>query len=661
MRAEENRRRAIVENVRPEIDGGRFPIKRTVGGKIVVEADAFTDGHEAVSCVLLYREEKATEWTEVPMQPLVNDQWRAEFAVTQLGRYSYTVRAWIDPFKFWSRNLRKRVEAGQDVGVEMLIGAKLVEEASHLASDGDVQRLQHHATSLRSGTLEAIEVALSSELGELMYRHAERRYTTTYDRELKVIVDRERARFSAWYEFFPRSCWSQECRHGTFRECEDRLPYIASMGFDVVYLPPIHPIGRTHRKGKNNNTVAGPGEVGSPWAIGAEEGGHKSVDPQLGTLEDFRHFVGAAKEQGLEVALDIAFQCSPDHPYVKEHPEWFRHRPDGTIQYAENPPKKYEDIYPFDFETSEWQELWEELRSVVTFWIDQGVQIFRIDNPHTKPLRFWEWLITTVKEDHPGVIFLAEAFTRPKVMYYLAKVGFTQSYNYFPWRNNKTELVEWFTELTTTDVREFFRANLWPNTPDILTETLQMGGRPSFMSRFVLAATLGASYGIYGPAYELGVNTPMELGKEEYLNSEKYEVKHWNVDTPGSLRALIARVNSIRNENPALQSNESLRFLPTTNEQIIAYYKATPGLEDVVITVVNLDPHYVQSCTIEMPIEELGLDPQQLYQVHDLLTDNRYFWSGRYNYVELNPHSLPAHIFRLRRLTQSAQGIDHYI
>jgi starch synthase (maltosyl-transferring) len=660
MKAEENRRRAIIENVKPEIDDGRFPIKRVVGEKVVVEADVFTDGHEAVTCVLLYKEERAPDWTEVPMQPLVNDRWTAEFPITRVGRYHYTIRAWIDPFKFWSRNLKKRVDAAQDVSVEMLIGANMVEEATQRAGD-DAERLRSYADTMRSGTFEAIQAALSDELALLMYRHAERRFTTTYDRELQVISDRRRARFSAWYEFFPRSCWGEDCGHGTFRDSEARLPYIASMGFDVIYLPPIHPIGRTHRKGKNNSTVSNPEDVGSPWAIGSEEGGHKSVNPLLGTLEDFRHFVGAAREQGIEVALDIAFQCSPDHPYVKEHPEWFRRRPDGTIQYAENPPKKYEDIYPFDFETTHWQELWEELRSVVLFWIEQGVQIFRVDNPHTKPLRFWEWLISTVKREHPGVIFLSEAFTRPKVMYYLAKIGFTQSYNYFPWRNTRYELTEWMTEVTRTEVSEFFRPNLWPNTPDILTEYLQLGHRPAFMSRFVLAATLGASYGIYGPAYELCVNAPVTYGKEEYLDSEKYEIKHWNVDSPGSLRGLIARVNAIRRESPALQTNEGLRFLATSNEQLLAYYKATPDLEDVVIMVVSLDPNYTQSGVLEIPLEELGLDAHQPYQVHDLLTDHRFLWSGRHNYVELNPHNLPAHIFRLRHRMRSEQDFDYYM
>jgi starch synthase (maltosyl-transferring) len=514
---------------------------------------------------------------------------------------------------------------------------------------------------MKQGTAGVVQAALSPELADLMYRYADKEGGTAYDRELRVLVDREKARYSAWYEFFPRSCWREDCTHGTFKDCEDRLPYISGLGFDVIYLPPIYPIGHTHRKGKNNSTAALPGDVGSPWAIGSELGGHKSVNPDLGTLEDFKGFMKKASEYGIEVALDIAFQCSPDHPYVKEHPEWFRKRPDGTIQYAENPPKKYEDIYPFDFDTPHWRELWAELKSIVEYWIDQGVKIFRVDNPHTKALRFWEWLIASVREKHPDVIFLAEAFTRPKVMYFLAKIGFTQSYNYFAWRNTKQELTEYFTELTKTEVREFFRPNLWPNTPDILPEMLQIGGKPAFMSRLVLAATLGASYGIYGPAYEQCVNVPMAPGKEEYLNSEKYEIKHWDVTRPDSIAGLVSRVNQIRKENPALHSNESVQFHPTSNDSIIAYTKSTDDLSNVILTVVNIDPDHTQSGMVELPLEELGIDAQQPYQVHDQLTDNRYMWSGRQNFVQLDPKAIPAHIFRLRRRVRTEKDFDYYV
>jgi starch synthase (maltosyl-transferring) len=660
MQAVMNNKRVVIEGVEPEIDSGRYPIKRVLGEVVVVEADIFTDGHEAVSCELRYRAADAPEWTAIPMEALVNDRWRAEFKVTQLGRYSYTIQAWLDPFKFWSRSLVKRVEAGQDVSVELLIGAKHLADVLQRASGADAARLKYFLSEIKRGTPDSVKAAESPELAELMYKYADKEGGTAYDHGLGVIVDRVRARYGAWYELFPRSCWTEDCVHSTFKDCEARLPYVAELGFDILYLPPIHPIGHTHRKGKNNTTEAKPGDVGSPWAIGSELGGHKAINPDLGTLDDFHSLLKKAGEYGLEIAMDLAFQCSPDHPYVKEHPEWFRKRPDGTIQYAENPPKKYEDIYPFDFSTPHWREMWAELRSVVEYWIDQGVKVFRVDNPHTKSLRFWEWLIGSIRDEHPDIIYLAEAFTRPKVMYFLAKIGFTQSYNYFAWRNTRYELTEYFTELTKTEVREFFRPNLWPNTPDILTEALQLGGRPAFISRLVLAATLGASYGIYGPAYEQCVNVPLGPGKEEYLNSEKFEIKSWDVTRPDSLAPLVSRVNRIRKQNPALHSNESVRFYPTNNDRLIAYSKSTDDLSNVVLVVVNLDPNFTQSGVVELPVEELDIDPLQPYQVHDLLTDSRYVWSGKQNYVELDPQMLPAHIFSLRRRVLTEQDFDYY-
>jgi starch synthase (maltosyl-transferring) len=660
MAADMHNRRAIIEGVKPEIDDGRYAIKRVPGERVTVEADVFTDGHEAVSCELRFRHERDGSWTAVPMEPLVNDRWRAEFVPTKLGRYTYTIQAWLDHFKFWARSLVKRLEAGQDVATDMIIGAKLVEEAVSRAGT-DAVLLQRYAELMRSGTREGVQAALSDELSALMYMYADKDAGTRYDRDLAVVVDPPRARFSSWYEFFPRSCWDPDCTAGTLKDSVDRLAYVASLGFDVVYLPPIHPIGNTKRKGKNNSVVAEPGDVGSPWAIGSEEGGHKSVAPELGTLDDFKDFVQQARDRGIEVAMDIAFQCSPDHPYVKEHPEWFRKRPDGTIQYAENPPKKYEDIYPFDFDTPDWKALWAELKSVFEYWIQQGVRIFRVDNPHTKALRFWEWAITELKHKYPDTIYLAEAFTRPKVMYYLAKIGFTQSYNYFPWRNTSWELTEYLTELTRTEVKEFFRPNLWPNTPDILTEILQIGGRPAFMSRFILAATLGASYGIYGPAFELCVNDAVAPGKEEYLNSEKYEIKHWDVRRPDSLAWLIARVNRTRKDNIALHANDNLRFHETQNDKLIAYSKSTDDLGNVVLVVVNLDCVYKQSGVVELPLEELGIDPHQPYEVHDLLTDTRYMWSGTRNYIELDPNVVPAHIFSLRRKVRTEQDFDYYL
>lgn len=659
------RARVVVEAAEPEIDGGRFPIKRTVGEEVVVEADIFADGHDVLSAVLLYRWGGEETWLELPMQPLVNDRWRGAFTVTEMGWYEYTVRGWVDAFGTWREKLEKKAKAAQDVSAELLAGARMVADAARRASEADAQRLSAAARALEAAAkakaAAGVQAALEPELAALMYRYDERPCATTYDKVLAVAVDRERARFSAWYEMFPRSCSREPGRPGAFRDCEMRLPYVAAMGFDVLYLPPIHPIGKTQRKGPNNKPAAEPGAPGSPWAIGSDEGGHKAVHPQLGTLEDFRNLVGKARQHGMEVALDLAFQCTPDHPYVKEHPEWFRHRPDGTIQYAENPPKKYEDIYPLDFESDHWRELWEELKSVVLFWIEQGVRIFRVDNPHTKPFAFLERLIKQVKEAHPGVLFLAEAFTRPKVMYRLAKLGFTQSYTYFAWRNTKWELTQYFTELTQTPVREFFRPNLWPNTPDILTEYLQFGGRPAFMARLVLAATLGASYGIYGPAFELCVNQPREPGSEEYLDSEKYEVRHWDINHPQSLKEIIARVNRIRRENPALQADRTLRFHHLDNEQMIAYSKQSPDGSNVVLMVVNLDPHHTQSGWLDLPLEDMGVATDQPYQVHDLLSDARYLWHGPRNYVELNPHVVPAHILRIRRRVHTERDFEYYL
>ena len=494
-----------------------------------------------------------------------------------------------------------------------------------------------------------------------MDRYPDRRLSTTYDKQLLVVVDREKARFGTWYEMFPRSCSAEPGRHGTFADAEERLKYVAGMDFDVIYLPPIHPIGHTHRKGKNNTPRPEPHDPGSPWAIGSEEGGHKAVHPQLGTIEDFEHFVARAGEHGMEVALDLAYQCSPDHPFVKEHPEWFRHRPDGTIQYAENPPKKYEDIYPLDFETETWPELWEELKSIVLFWIGHGVRIFRVDNPHTKPFRFWEWLIEAVKAEHPDVIFLAEAFTRPKVMYRLAKLGFTQSYTYFAWRTAKWELEQYFTELTKSGVAQFFRPNLWPNTPDILTEQLQTGGRPAFMQRLVLAATLGASYGIYGPAFELQESQPLEEGSEEYLDSEKYEIRDWELERPESLADFIGRVNRIRKENPALQSDRSLCFHRIDNDELIAYSKCTEDRANVVLTVVNLNPRLTQEGWLELDLDPIGVDPDQSFQVHDLLTEARHVWQGSRNFVRLDPSVFPAHVFRIRARVRTEHDFESFM
>jgi starch synthase (maltosyl-transferring) len=648
------RRRVAIERVDPEIDAGRFPIKRTVGERVTVEADVFADGHDELACVVMYRPSDEPVWRESPMRLVVNDRWRGEFTVERQHPHLYTIEGWIDHFHTWSRDLLRRLEAGQDVAVELRIGAALVKAAARRAAGAEVEALQGAARDLIGGR--GPEVGLSEELAELMARYPDRRFATRYERELGVTVDRERARFGAWYEMFPRSASPEPGRHGTFTDVEARLPYVAEMGFDVLYLPPIHPIGRSFRKGSNNSVTSTAEDPGSPWAIGGPEGGHKSIHPELGTLEDFRRLVGAAQSHGLELALDIAFQASPDHPYVQEHPEWFRARPDGTIQYAENPPKKYQDIYPFDFESSSWRSLWLELLSVFEFWIEQGVRIFRVDNPHTKSLPFWEWVIGDLRTRHPDLIFLAEAFTRPKVMYRLAKLGFTQSYTYFAWRSAAWELREYFSELTRGQPRDFFRPNLWPNTPDILTEFVQTSGRAGSALRFVLAATLGASYGMYGPTFELAETAPLASGREDYLNSEKYEIRHWQLDRPGSLRPLIARVNAIRREHPALHQDRTLRFLNTDNENLLAYAKVSPDGSDVVATIVNLDPVWRQSGWIDLPVVQIA--GQLSYAVHDLLNGGDYQWrTSGWNYVELDPSQTPAHIFHVERSLISEDSV----
>ncbi|HXB75773.1 MAG TPA: alpha-1,4-glucan--maltose-1-phosphate maltosyltransferase [Candidatus Acidoferrales bacterium] len=655
--------RVVVERVRPEIDCGAFAIKRLAGETLVVEADILVDGHDALSGEVLYRHVPEENWLSAPMKALGNDRWRGEFRATEPGQYEYTVQGWIDRFGTWRREMIRRVASEQDVHVECLSGANLIEDAASRAAGEDASKLRDLARMLRDQTDggRGAGMALTEEVATLVQQYPDRRFAGRHAKPLRLVVDRERAGFSAWYEIFPRSCSSESGRHGTLRDCEARLPYIASMGFDVLYLPPVHPIGHTFRKGRNNETAAAAGDVGSPWAIGSEDGGHTSIHPDLGTMDDFKRLISKAKEYGLEIALDLAFQCSPDHPYVRQHPEWFRHRPDGTIQYAENPPKKYQDIFPLDFESPEWWELWQELKRVIVFWIDHGVAILRVDNPHTKALPFWEWVIAEIKQEHPEVLFLAEAFTRPRLMYRLAKLGFSQSYTYFTWRNTKEELTRYFRELTETEVREFFRPNLWPNTPDILPEFLQVGGRAAFMMRLVLAATLGANYGIYGPAFELCENAPREQGGEEYINSEKYELKRWDLSSAWSLKDFIARVNRIRRENPALHRDANLRFHETDNPAVICYSKATDDLSDIIIVICNLDAAHTQAGWVTLDLGALGLDATRTFQAHDLLGDGRYLWHGSHNYFELVPGSLPAHVMKVRKWVRTERDFDYYL
>ncbi len=661
--ADLDRRRVVIERVVPEIDEGRFPIRRVTGETVTVEADVFADGHDHLTCVLLFRQPGDSGWSERPMEPLGNDRWRSRFIVRETGQYSYTVRAWVDEFGTWQDALARKVEAGQDVAVELLIGAQIIGAVAARADAEEGERLSAWVEAIREGAhpQAILDATLDDTIAAIARRHPDPAAVVSYHRELAIEVERPRARFSTWYEMFPRSASPRPGRHGTFKDCIARLPYIAGMGFDVLYLPPIHPIGRTFRKGRNNTPDARSRDPGSPWAIGSEEGGHTAIHPQLGTLEEFHALVAAAADHGIEIALDLAFQCSPDHPWVREHPEWFQHRPDGTLQYAENPPKKYQDIYPFHFGGEAWQSLWEGLKEVVLYWVRQGVRIFRVDNPHTKPFPFWEWLIAEVRRQHPEVIFLSEAFTRPKVMYRLAKIGFTQSYTYFAWRNTKWELTEYFTELTQAAPREFFRPNLWPNTPDILNEYLQLGGRGAFIARLVLAAMLGANYGIYGPAFELIEERAREPDSEEYLDSEKYQLRHWNIEDPRSLRPFIARINRIRRENPELQSDRSLRFHQIDNDNLICFSKRAEEEHGGLLVVVNLDPHRTQAGWTNLALDELGVSSDETYQVNDLLTGARYLWHGSRNYVELDPHTVPAHVFRIRRRLRTERDFEYYL
>jgi len=653
--------RLIIEDVRPEIDSGRFPIKRVVGDEVVVEATAYADGHDVVRCQLLHRSAEEEAWQATEMEALGSDRWRASFRVLAIGWYVYTVRAWVDPFTTWKHDLEKRVLAGQNVIVELRVGAALVSAAADRAPSQYKAALRAQASTIAGDDVDhAIRAALSSSIDHLVDQAGPGNETRAYPRELRVWVDRVRARFSAWYELFPRSCSDTPGQHGTFTDLIKRLPYIAGMGFDVLYLPPIHPIGHAHRRGPDNTPSRLPSDPGSPWAIGSEAGGHLAINPRLGTIEQFRRLLAAARAQGLEVALDVAFQCSPDHPYVREHPDWFRQRPDGSIRHAENPPKKYEDIVPFDFDCEDWRGLWSELLGVVLYWAREGIRIFRIDNPHTKPIRFWEWLIDEVRSAHPETLFLSEAFTRPSVMYQLAKVGFTQSYTYFTWRNTSREIEDYFRELTGTDVAEYLRPNLWPNTPDILPAYLQFGGPAAFKARLILAATLGANYGIYGPAFELCVAEAREADSEEYAHSEKYEVRAWDLDADVSLRELITLVNTIRREYPALQTNEGLRFHTTGNDQLICYSKGGRDSDTAIVTVVNLDPHNTQSGWIHLAPADVGVVEGDMFQVHDLLSGARYLWHGDDHYVELDPHAMPAHILAVRKKVRRERDFDYY-
>jgi starch synthase (maltosyl-transferring) len=635
--------RVVIEDLQPRIDDGRYSVKRVPGESVDVTADIFADGHDVIRAELLYRTGDVKTWSIKCMKHQENDRWHASFLINSRKPHLFTVRAWVDPLETWYRNILKKIQACLDVQLEMQEGAMLLEE---LVQHGHPQ-LKRMALRLRreEDYEENLKWIESDHFSSLMEQYPFRRFEVTWTEPVHVTVDPPKALFSTWYELFPRSA-SLNGRHGTFRDVIRLLPRIQAMGFDVLYLPPIHPIGRTFRKGKNNSLLASNDDPGSPWAIGSEEGGHKAIHPRLGTLEEFRLLINKAKEHNIDIALDLAFQCSPDHPYVREHPQWFKRRPDGSIQYAENPPKKYQDIYPFYFECDDWENLWYELLSVVLYWVQQGVSIFRVDNPHTKPFRFWQWLITRVHEQYPDVIFLSEAFTRPKIMAKLAKIGFAQSYTYFTWRVYKDEIIAYMRELVESPMRNYFRPNFWPNTPDILPFHLQHQGENMFIIRLALASTLSSNYGIYGPVYEFCVNTPVP-GKEEYLDSEKYEIKQYDWKKTNRLTDIITLINQARRSHPALQSTWNITFCTCHNPQLIAYVKYTDDLSDIVLVVINLDAENRQWGYVELPCHILKLTDNVYVQLHDLISGEHYTWTQEWNYVELDPHRIPFHLFHL--------------
>ena len=655
------RRPVVIEHVRPAVDDGRYPVKRVTGDLLTVTADIFKEGHDLLAASIRFRAAGEADWREAPLRPVDNDGWAGSFPLEANTRYRYTVEAWTDAFGSWVEEMRRRLAGGQaDLASELLEGAAMLRRAREGARDADAAVLARALERLEAASSRdrRLDVLLDPDLRQVMARVQPRPDLTRHDRELEVVVDRPEAAFAAWYELFPRSQGRIPGRHGTFDDCIDRLAEIRRMGFDVVYLPPIHPIGRTARKGPDNALVAGPGDPGSPWAIGGPEGGHTAVHPELGTLDDFRRLVKTAQGLGLEIALDFAIQCSPDHPWVRERPEWFYPRPDGTIKYAENPPKKYQDIYPINFATPAWESLWDALLGVVRFWIDQGVRTFRVDNPHTKPLAFWAWLIREVQDRDPDVLFLSEAFTRPKVMRALAKAGFTQSYTYFTWRNFKEELTEYLEELIGEEMAEYFRGNFFVNTPDILPEVLQRGGPPAFRMRAALAATLSSVWGIYS-GFELCEAVPLP-GTEEYRASEKYEIRVRDWDAPGRISDYLARLNAIRRENPALRAMAGLRFYPADSPHVLFYGKLTPAHDNVILVAVNLDPFATHEAVLQIPLAEIGIAHDETYELHELLGGDRRLVRGASHTVTLDPRTAPAHIYRVGRWRRRERDFDYY-
>ena len=643
----QNQTRIIIENVLPQLDGGAFAIKRIVGQKVTITADVFSDGHDVIECCVKYKHEKDKKWQEVRMKSIDNDSWGAEFHVDKQGGYIYYVEGWVDYALNWQHGTERKIHDNQYVKSELLEGAEYVQAILKLADVNEKLYLEKVASFFidEKEYDKAIQEATSLELTQLFKKYPIR-FIENKSHELQVYADRKKALFSTWYEFFPRSASSENGKHGTFKDCEALLPRVAEMGFDILYFPPIHPIGEINRKGKNNATNALDGDVGSPWGIGSNHGGHKSTHPELGSIDDFKKLVKKAQDLGIEVAMDYALQAAPDHPYVNDFPQWFKWRPDGTVQYAENPPKKYQDIQPIYFESLDWKNLWKELLDVALFWIEEcNIKVYRVDNPHTKPFYFWGWLISEIKKKHPDVLFLAEAFTRPKIMNELAKQGFSQSYTYFTWRNSKKELTQYVEELTQTNQKEFYRPNFWPNTPDINPFALQGGNESVHLQKYFLAATLSSNVGIYGPVFEYMVSEAMAPGKEEYLDSEKYEVYHWDWSIKNKLTMLITRINHIRKKQNSLQQTNNIIFCETNNENVISYYKFDDDMQNETLMVVSLDSENKSQAMVQIPVEKIGNHP---IQIIDLITGNTYYWDKEWNFIELSPE-LPFHLFKIQR------------
>jgi starch synthase (maltosyl-transferring) len=644
-------KRVVISNVKPCVENGMYPSKTILNESLIISADIFTDGHDEISACVLIKYKESKQWKEVPLKCTDgNDCWELSFTPSKAGIYQFQLMGWVDHYATWRKGLIEKYNAGQEIKVELAIGLEIATAAMARADAKDKKKIQEWINSVKEAEdpHAAMKIVADDKISELLHRCRDKKTITATAQIYEVEVERKRAEFSAWYELFPRSASPVPGEHGTFKDVKHLLPQIAQMGFDVLYFPPIHPIGERNRKGKNNALEASPDDPGSPWAIGNISGGHKAINPLLGTLDDFKGLIKECKRLGIEIAMDIAYQCSPDHPYVSQHPQWFKWRPDGTVQYAENPPKKYEDIIPFNFECEDREALWEELKSIVEYWIDAGISIFRVDNPHTKPFAFWEWMIKEVKKKNGDVLFLAEAFTRPRIMEWLAKAGFTQSYTYFTWRHTKRELEEYITELTKTDQRFYFRPNLWPNTPDILTAELSNGRENGHIMRLIMAATMSSNYGLYGPVYELGDYDQMP-GKEEYADNEKYEIKTWDWQRMTKTKEIIIRINKIRKDNPALQTTTNIEFCETTNDNIICYLKTDLKANNIIIVAVNLDPFQTHAANVKVPLYKSGVNLQAPYMVRDLLSGDKHWWTNDWNYVELNPYDLPAHVFRIEQ------------